>query len=326
MRVRTLLAIGLVGTALTGSAWAQEREDPPRVYVEHLPCGGMDCSYTAEQQARLQRSEELQVQMTQFARDLYDSSSTQGWGTSYEDLDGNIALLERNLDNLRQLAATARRIDAQWAELNGDSRGPASAERLQGFIDSTQQMLTNEREIRERYRNTRELTLSIGSGGTGRSGGSATATRATERADPTPAPTPPANRRSRRAGTDEQWSKRVPAYFFCFAHYSAQRSDLYVSEIGIWHAWYAYGEAEIERRIRAEYRGEMNRLGNMPGALPSSGCNIVWHTSQTPDYASALTEVERRLNLQLEGVRSSRSITVHTVDGWGGDRGRLEAY
>jgi len=322
MRRRPLVIAALLGTALAGSAWAQDDSHARQVYIERLPCGGMDCSYTPEQQERMRRSEELQRLMTRFASDLYDGSSTQGWGTSYENLDGNIAILERNLGNLQQLATTARRIDSLWAQLNGDSRGPASLERLQSFIDSTSQMLEREREIREVYKNSRELTLSIGPA----AGGAAPQTRASRDATATPAPTPPANRRSRRAGTDEQWSKRVPAYFFCFAHYSAQRSDLYISEIGIWHAWYAYGEAEIERRLRAEYRGQMNRLGELAGILPSSGCNIVWHTSDTPDYASALAEVERRRNFQLDGAETSRSITVRPVEGWGSDRGRLEAY
>ena len=318
----TLLAAGLLGTVLAGSAWAQDDNQPRRVYIEHLPCGGMDCSYTPEQQERMRRSEDLQRLMTRFASNLYDGSSTQGWGHDYEDLDGNIAILERNLGALQQLAADARRIDEMWTSLNGDSRGPASMERLQSFIDSTSRMLEREREIRRAYKNSHELTLSIGPAASV----PARQTRAAPEAAATPAPTPPANRRSRRAGTDEQWSKRVPAYFFCFAHYSAQRSDVYVSEIGIWHAWYAYGEAEIERRIRAEYRGEMNRLGNMPGTLPSSGCNVVWHTSDSPDYAGALAEVERRRNNQLEGWETAHYITVRPVEAWGGDRGRLEAY
>ena len=52
----TLLAAGLLGTVLAGSAWAQDDNQPRRVYIEHLPCGGMDCSYTPEQQERMRRS------------------------------------------------------------------------------------------------------------------------------------------------------------------------------------------------------------------------------------------------------------------------------
>lgn len=161
IRRRTLMAAGLLGTALSGSAWAKDDNQTARVYIEHLPCGSMDCSYTPEQQERMRRSEELQRLMTRFASDLYDGSSTQGWGHDYENLDGKIAILERNLGALQQLTATAGRIDEMWASLNGDSRGPASMERLQGFIDSTTQMLEREREVRTVHENSRQLRLSI---------------------------------------------------------------------------------------------------------------------------------------------------------------------
>ncbi len=143
----SLVGAGLAVLALPLAAAAQDSGDVLRAYVENLPCGEMDCSYTAEQQERLRRSEELQSLMTEFARDMADGSSTQGWEDGFEDRDGNIATLEHNLASLRSLTATANRIDQMWAELNDDSRGPAAMERLQGLIDTTTQMLTNEREI-----------------------------------------------------------------------------------------------------------------------------------------------------------------------------------
>lgn len=153
MRKLIVFAVALASTSVSATASAQSNNPPSRVYVEQLPCGGMDCSYSPEQQARLRQGEELQALMTEFVNDLTRYSNTQGWGSDYDDLDSNIGILETNLSNLDRLRSTAGRIDQLWAELNGGSRGPASAERLQGYVDSTRQALSREREIRTIHQN-----------------------------------------------------------------------------------------------------------------------------------------------------------------------------